>query len=484
VSADGIEFDPSGRRGSAHARPSADAPPNSPLDPQLARIVADINELTARILAAQPGVLGASATGLLGDTDQNMAALVRATQQLEAASTIAGTKADAADESWRGMRSTLRAMGKVSAPEMAAALRAGSLASDYPEVGAAWANGDISSAQMRHIARTVNKVPYEFREASVTILADYAPGSSFRELVHATKRLLKLVCPRQAEKELEYNEDKVHFSLYDDGVGYRAEGWFTYEQGGWLQAMLDAYTVVTATDETRTRSGRQGDAIITMVRQFCDSDGVPSIAMAKPRLIVLTTLADLQAIAADAESGDLPMTVNGHTLDSVTTRRLMSEADVVPVVADDACTQIVADIALDPKTASAIRAREALFAKANRRSRTDRPRGAPPMLFRLLTTPVRPLALGRSQRIVPGWLRDAVTLRDRHCVVPGCEVVPQRCEVHHVVPWANGGATDLPNLALLCLRHHRKVEVGTWRLRPREEGDGPGRYWLAESVWG
>jgi hypothetical protein len=221
-----------------------------------------------------------------------------------------------------------------------------------------------------------------------------------------------------------------------------------------------------------------------MVRQFCDSDAVPSIAMAKPRLIVLATLADLQAIAADTASGDLPMTVNGHTLDTVTTRRLMSEAEVVPVVTDDASAQTIADIALDPATASAIRAREALFAKANRRSRTDRPRGAPPMLFRLLTTPVRPIALGRSQRIVPGWLRDAVTLRDRHCVVPGCEVVPQRCEVHHVVPWANAGATDLPNLALLCVRHHRKVEVGTWRLRPRAEGDGPGRYWFAEHAWG
>jgi hypothetical protein len=78
MSADGYESDPSGRRDPAAISTVAQSDqPNSALDPQLARIVADINALTARILAAQPGVLGASATRLLGDTDQNMAALVR-----------------------------------------------------------------------------------------------------------------------------------------------------------------------------------------------------------------------------------------------------------------------------------------------------------------------------------------------------------------------------------------------------------------------
>ena len=116
-----------------------------------------------------------------------------------------------------------------------------------------------------------------------------------------------------------------------------------------------------------------------------------------------------------------------------------------------------------------------------RRSRTHPDRGAPPVFLRLLTTPIRPLALGRSVRIVPGWLRDAVTLRDTHCVVDGCEVPAHRCEVHHVTPWALGGTSDISNLALLCVRHHRTIERGTWRLRPRTAADDPGRYWLAES---
>ena len=31
------------------------------------------------------------------------------------------------------------------------------------------------------------------------------------------------------------------------------------------------------------------------------------------------------------------------------------------------------------------------------------------------------------------------------------------CEAHHVVPWADGGRSDLSNYALLCPRHHTWV---------------------------
>jgi len=203
--------------------------------------------------------------------------------------------------------------------------------------------------------------------------------------------------------------------------------------------------------------------------------------LARPRLVVLATLHDLERIATDSFAGDLLMTAFGDTLDTLATKRLTSECDVVPVIASDVDDRTVADLVFDPNTAAAIRAKEALFTKAQRRAKSDQPPGAPPMLFRLLTTPVRPLALGRSHRVVPGWLRDLITLRDQHCVVDGCEVPAHRCEVHHVQSWLAGGRTDVENLALLCMHHHRKVVKGAWHLRPRAAGDGPGRYWIAES---
>jgi hypothetical protein len=456
------------------------------VDPMLVALEAELDRVMAAVLAAPQGVLGMSTTGLIGNPDMNLETLVRIGQRVQAIYTIAGARADRAVEIWQGLRTLLSASAKASRGEVAGVVKAGALVLDHPELAESWAKGEVSVAQVRHISHTVDKLLFDDRAAAVSILAEVAPHCSFKDLVHVSKALLKQANPGSTDRELNIAEDKVHFGLHHDGEGYRAEGWFTNEQGAWLQSVLDAHTSVTSSDEVRSRNERQAEALVTMTRQYCESDVIPNLGMARPRLLVLVTLADLRAIAADEVAGDLPVTQYGDTLDHITTKRLLSEADLVPVLADDDSPQTLADIALDPRTAARIKAREAFFDKAAQKGSADHPPGAPPMLFRLLTTPVRPLALGRSRRIVPAWLRDAVTLRDQHCVVTGCEVSPQRCEVHHVVPWASGGATDISNLALLCLRHHRSVETGSWRLRPREGSDGHGHYWVSEhrrSLW-
>jgi hypothetical protein len=70
------------------------------------------------------------------------------------------------------------------------------------------------------------------------------------------------------------------------------------------------------------------------------------------------------------------------------------------------------------------------------------------------------LDVGRSQRTVSGQMRRAVIARDRHCVFPGCDQPPSRCEVHHAIThWANGGNTSVSNSALLCWYHHQLVDT-------------------------
>jgi hypothetical protein len=41
---------------------------------------------------------------------------------------------------------------------------------------------------------------------------------------------------------------------------------------------------------------------------------------------------------------------------------------------------------------------------------------------------------------------------------------------HHVVHWIHGGSSDLPNLALLCYRHHWMVHEGRWQLVKTDDG--------------
>lgn len=72
------------------------------------------------------------------------------------------------------------------------------------------------------------------------------------------------------------------------------------------------------------------------------------------------------------------------------------------------------------------------------------------------------LDLGRSARTAPPALRRALVLRDKGCTYPGCALGPKWTEPHHVVPWADGGATDSSTMALVCTRHHRLVHHSGW----------------------
>jgi hypothetical protein len=75
------------------------------------------------------------------------------------------------------------------------------------------------------------------------------------------------------------------------------------------------------------------------------------------------------------------------------------------------------------------------------------------------------LQLGRAHRLATPAQRAALHARDTGCVIPGCTVSGDRCEIHHVIPWADGGRTDIDNLVLVCPRHHVEVTDGTWQLQ-------------------
>ena len=71
----------------------------------------------------------------------------------------------------------------------------------------------------------------------------------------------------------------------------------------------------------------------------------------------------------------------------------------------------------------------------------------------------RPVALGRTARVVPADLRRLVLDRDRGCRHPGCDN-RRFLDIHHVVHWLDGGRTDPDNLIALCGRHHRAHHQG------------------------
>ena len=67
----------------------------------------------------------------------------------------------------------------------------------------------------------------------------------------------------------------------------------------------------------------------------------------------------------------------------------------------------------------------------------------------------QPLYLGRTQRAPNQAQRMALFARDQHCV--DCGLAAQACEVHHILPWEQGGPTNIDNLVLLCPKCHRRA---------------------------
>ena len=81
------------------------------------------------------------------------------------------------------------------------------------------------------------------------------------------------------------------------------------------------------------------------------------------------------------------------------------------------------------------------------------------------------LNLGRTTRLANRAQRRALRGLYRNCAIPGCTVSYDRCKLHHITWWRNGGTTDLHNLLPVCSVHHTKIHHDSWiiELGPNRE---------------
>jgi hypothetical protein len=80
------------------------------------------------------------------------------------------------------------------------------------------------------------------------------------------------------------------------------------------------------------------------------------------------------------------------------------------------------------------------------------------------------LDYGRSTRSIPPAVYTSLVLRDWGCRFPGCDRPSEWCEGHHIWHWEDGGPTNLPNLVLLCSKHHHIIHLKGWHLKLRPGG--------------
>jgi hypothetical protein len=88
------------------------------------------------------------------------------------------------------------------------------------------------------------------------------------------------------------------------------------------------------------------------------------------------------------------------------------------------------------------------------------------------------LNYGTTRRIATDKQTLALIARDQGCTFPGCTDPPEWTERHHILPWRQGGATDLGNLCLLCDFHHDRIDTGGWRITMHD-----GIPWFTPPPW-
>ncbi|MGE3812317.1 MAG: DUF222 domain-containing protein [Candidatus Nanopelagicales bacterium] len=87
------------------------------------------------------------------------------------------------------------------------------------------------------------------------------------------------------------------------------------------------------------------------------------------------------------------------------------------------------------------------------------------------------LYVGRERRTVSAAQRAAVAAIHPTCLFPGCDVPAARSEIHHVIPWAQNGPTDISHLRPVCGGHHHLVHEGGWRILATGDDPHAPDYW-------
>ncbi|WP_254456097.1 HNH endonuclease signature motif containing protein [Paeniglutamicibacter quisquiliarum] len=70
------------------------------------------------------------------------------------------------------------------------------------------------------------------------------------------------------------------------------------------------------------------------------------------------------------------------------------------------------------------------------------------------------LDLGQEERFFPEYMREIILGIYGGCIMPGCTVPPEHCEIDHDELWKNGGTTNIQDGRPLCSGHHHARHTG------------------------
>jgi hypothetical protein len=313
---------------------------------------------------------------------------------------------------WQGFESPiawLKANCHMSGGAASARICAGQQVEHLSLSSKAMADGEIGFAHFALIARTSAAVGQRLDEAKLVGQARKQTIARFHDsCYHARHAADPQGCAADEAQGVEARS--LTFANSDDGMVY-VNGMFDKVGGAAVQAALEPLAQRTGKDDDRCRERRVADALVDVCMHSLDN-GVPS---RRTHLQVTTSLETLLGLSgAPAAEMEFSLPISAKAVE-----RLACDSSVTRILLDS--DSMVIDV-------------------------------------------------GRAKRVVSGSQSKALKVRDRGCTWPGCDRPASWTSAHHVVHWIHGGATDLPNLVLLCYRHHWMVHEGEWQIVRADDG--------------
>ncbi len=266
-----------------------------------------------------------------------------------------------------------------------------------PATREAFGAGELSASRVKALAQVQALAPEQFAQDEASLVAEVAavPSQQVPQVLNAWTRTTDLQAAQTAAERL-HQMRALHLSKHWSGL-LHLSGDLDPESGLVVLQAIGSLADPANLDanDPRTPAQARADALVEIFRRYLD--GNPGKGSSRPHLQITIPWATLQ------------------------TGTGLVDTEVGPISAKDirrlACDATVSHIVLDQDG--------------------------------------MPLAAGPARRSIPPALRRALELRDKGCAWPGCDAPVRWCEAHHIVPWAEGGKTELANLRLLCRNHHR-----------------------------
>ncbi len=394
-------------------------------------------ELTREVRKLLPTFRDSAGAELL-DAQQELETLSRtvlaAQVELDAAVADTGTQAEHGYASVRAMLVDMHrlppreATARAQRAEQLAARRSLTgqlLPPRLPETAIALADGAIGAAHVEVVAQVMRDAADRLDpDTCATVeqqVAGFARGYSPREtgvlgaqlVAHLDQDGPEPADPDQAPVP----ENTLHLGRSRRGR-LKLTGEFDPDGEAAIRALLDALgkpsPAIDGIPDERTLAARHGDALVDAAHQVLGFGNLPDCGGGRPHIAITVGLDELEQRLRGA------MLDYGHTLHPETARLLACDAAVIPVVLGGAS---------------------------------------------------QPLDVGRARRTATAAQRRALIVRAGGCCeMPGCDRPASWCDAHHLEHWIDGGPTDLPNLLLLCRRHHVLVHRPGWDITLDPDG--------------